>query len=142
MPTKASTRASLQVATDALQAIEKAMDRDKIKVNDRQLACTRISSKEGQHYLAAMACAANFAWVNRSCMTHMTRQAFAKQFKQTPEQLQMHVVYDVSHNIAKVWRPPSCALASFRGAFPASDAQASSCRLPKDAANVCHESPM
>jgi tRNA-splicing ligase RtcB len=51
-----------QVATDALVEMEKAMDRDKIEVSDRQLACARISSKEGQDYLAAMAAAANYAW--------------------------------------------------------------------------------
>jgi tRNA-splicing ligase RtcB len=41
--------------------MEKAMSRDKIVVNDRQLACARIKSEEGQHYLKAMAAAANFA---------------------------------------------------------------------------------
>jgi len=40
-----------QVATDALVSMEKAMKRDKIEVNDRQLACARIQSKEGQDYL-------------------------------------------------------------------------------------------
>ncbi len=49
-----------------------------------------------------MACAANFAWVNRSAMTFLCRQAFAKMFRKTPDELDMHVVYDVSHNIAKV----------------------------------------
>jgi hypothetical protein len=39
-----------------------------------QLACARIGSREGQDYLAAMACAANYAWVNRSSMTFLTRQ--------------------------------------------------------------------
>ena len=34
-----------QVATDALQAMEEAMERDKLVTNDRQLACARISSK-------------------------------------------------------------------------------------------------
>lgn len=91
-----------QVATDALQQMEKAMARDRIKVNDRQLACARISSPEGQDYLKAMAAAANFAWVNRSSMTFLARQAFAKVFKKTPAELDMHVIYDVSHNIAKV----------------------------------------
>ena len=52
-----------QVATDALVSMEKAMKRDKIEVNDRQLACARIQSKEGQDYLNGMAAAANFAWV-------------------------------------------------------------------------------
>lgn len=37
-----------QVATDALIEMEKAMARDKIHVNDRQLACARIHSQEGQ----------------------------------------------------------------------------------------------
>jgi len=91
-----------QVATDALTSMERAMARDKIKTNDRQLACARISSQEGQDYLAAMSCAANYAWVNRSSMTFLTRQAFAKMFNQSPEDLDMHVVYDVSHNIAKI----------------------------------------
>ncbi|XP_028514192.1 tRNA-splicing ligase RtcB homolog [Exaiptasia diaphana] len=49
-----------------------------------------------------MAGAANFAWVNRSSMTFLTRQAFAKIFNSTPDDLDMHVIYDVSHNIAKV----------------------------------------
>merc|ERR1711881_322262 len=90
-----------QVATDALVEMERAMERDGIKTNDRQLACARISSPEGQNYLAGMAAAANYAWVNRSSMTFLARQAFAKVFQQSPEDLDMHLVYDVSHNIAK-----------------------------------------
>jgi tRNA-splicing ligase RtcB len=82
--------------------MEIAMARDNLLVNDRQLACARISSQEGRDYLAAMAAAANFAFVNRSSMTFLCRQAFAKQFGTTPDELDMHVIYDVSHNIAKV----------------------------------------
>ena len=52
------------MATDALVSMEKAMKRDKIEVNDRQLACARIHSKEGQDYLNGMAAAANYTWVN------------------------------------------------------------------------------
>ncbi|VDK85408.1 unnamed protein product [Dibothriocephalus latus] len=91
-----------QVATDALVEMERAMKRDKIEVNDRQLACARINSVEGQNYLSAMSAAANYAWVNRSSMTFLTRQAFAKIFNSTPDDLDMHIIYDVSHNIAKV----------------------------------------
>ena len=40
-----------QVATDALVEMERAMKRDNIVVNDRQLACARINSEEGQNYL-------------------------------------------------------------------------------------------
>uniref|UniRef100_A0A8C4WZW0 RNA-splicing ligase RtcB homolog n=1 Tax=Eptatretus burgeri TaxID=7764 RepID=A0A8C4WZW0_EPTBU len=91
-----------QVATDALVAMEKAMKRDNIIVNDRQLACAHVNSTEGQDYLKGMAAAGNYAWVNRSSMTFLTRQAFAKIFNMTPDDLDMHVIYDVSHNIAKV----------------------------------------
>lgn len=50
------------------------MKRDKIEVNDRQLACARLNSPEGRDYMSGMAAAANFAWVNRSCMTFCARQ--------------------------------------------------------------------
>ncbi len=106
-----------QVATDALIAMEAAMARDHIHVNDKQLACARINSPEGQvrrwivlfsshmfskDYLAAMSAASNFAWVNRATMTFLCRQAFAKQFGCSADDLDMNVVYDVSHNIAKI----------------------------------------
>lgn len=91
-----------QVATDALVEMENAMSRDRIATNDRQLACALISSKEGQDYLGAMSAAANYAWVNRSSMTFLARQAFAKVFGAPPDDLDMHLIYDVSHNIAKV----------------------------------------
>ncbi|CAF1351024.1 unnamed protein product [Adineta steineri] len=91
-----------QVATDALVAMEKAMKRDQIQTNDRQLACALIQSPEGQDYLKGMYAAANYAWVNRSSMTFLARQAFARCFNSAPDDLDMHLIYDVSHNIAKV----------------------------------------
>jgi len=91
-----------QVATDALTVMERAMSRDNIDLNDRQLSCARINSREGKEYLAAMSCAANFAWVNRSCITFLTRKAFSEVFDRTPDDMDMHLVYDVCHNIAKV----------------------------------------
>lgn len=91
-----------QVATDALQKMEKAMARDDISLNDRQLSCARIQSKEGQDYLAAMSSAANFAWVNRSCMTYLTRSAFEEVFSKTAEEMDMNLIYDVCHNVAKI----------------------------------------
>jgi tRNA-splicing ligase RtcB len=35
-------------------------------------------------------------------MTFLARQAFSKIFNSTPDDLDMHLIYDVSHNIAKV----------------------------------------
>lgn len=87
---------------DALQIMEKVMKRDRIHLNDRQLACARIQSEEGQDYLAAMAAAANFAWINRASMTYLTRKAFSEVLGRSPREMDMHLVYDVSHNIAKI----------------------------------------
>ncbi|KIZ02498.1 hypothetical protein MNEG_5458 [Monoraphidium neglectum] len=103
-----------QVATDALIEMERAMARDRIAVNDRQLACARIGSREGAAYLAAMAAAANYAWVNRSSMTFLARQAFAKTFGSTPDDLDMALIYDVSHNIAKAREQERARATPFR----------------------------
>jgi len=84
-----------QVATDALTGMERAMARDHIHLNDKQLACARINSQEGQDYLAAMASAANFAFCNRAAMTFLVRQTFAKMFETTPDDLDMHVIYSI-----------------------------------------------
>ena len=93
-----------QVASDALVAMERHMAQGGLVVNDRQLACARIRSAAGRDYLAAMAAAANYAWVNRQLITFLVRQAFAKVFERAPADLDMHVVYDTSHNMAKVER--------------------------------------
>ncbi|KAK8803806.1 hypothetical protein WA158_001500 [Blastocystis sp. Blastoise] len=90
-----------QVATDSLMTMEQVMSREGIKVNDRQLACAPINSVEGQDYIKAMSAAANFAWVNRSTITYLCRQAFSKVFNCSADDLDMQVIYDVSHNVAK-----------------------------------------
>jgi len=91
-----------QVCTDHLRVMEEAVSKYGIKLPDRQLACAPIESKEGRDYLAAMACAANYAWANRQCIAHWARESFSKVFGKTPEQLGMKQVYDVAHNIAKI----------------------------------------
>lgn len=90
-----------QIATDALVVMEKHMAESGIVVNDPQLACARINSPTGQAYLKAMSCAANYAWVNRSAMTFLLRQAFSKTLGQSADDLDMQVIYDVAHNVAK-----------------------------------------
>jgi len=90
-----------QVCTDYLKTMDKVMKRDQIQVNDRQLACAYIQSNEAQNYLSAMGAAANFAWVNRSGMTYLVRKAFEDVFKQSSLDLEMNIVYDVCHNMAK-----------------------------------------
>jgi tRNA-splicing ligase RtcB len=91
-----------QVCTDHLRVMEGAVSKYGIKLPDRQLACAPIESSEGQDYLAAMACAANYAWANRQCIAHWVRESFSKIFGKSPEKLGMRQVYDVCHNIAKI----------------------------------------
>ncbi|MGE5572480.1 MAG: RtcB family protein [Bacteroidota bacterium] len=91
-----------QVCTDYLVTMEQAIRKYGIAIPDRQLACAPLSSTEGQDYFAAMACAANYAWANRQCIMHWTRQVFTKVFERSPEDLGMDLIYDVAHNIAKI----------------------------------------
>ncbi|MEN6459288.1 MAG: RtcB family protein [Thermoguttaceae bacterium] len=91
-----------QVCDDSLVDLRKAPAKYGIELPDRQLACAPVESPEGQHYLRAMRCAANFAWANRQLLMWQTREAFADFFGQPWESLQMGLVYDVAHNIAKL----------------------------------------
>jgi len=91
-----------QVCTDHLRVMEGAVSKYGIKLPDRQLACAPIESSEGQDYLAAMACAANYAWANRQCIAHWVRESLSKVFGKSPEKLGMKQIYDVAHNIAKI----------------------------------------
>ena len=91
-----------QVCQDYLDVMDRAVKRYGIRLPDPQLACAPIQSLEGQDYLGAMACAANFAWANRQGITHAARQAFARVFGRSQESLGLDLVYDVAHNIAKI----------------------------------------
>lgn len=91
-----------QVCDDYLKTMGTAVRNYGIDLPDRQLACAPVNSPEGQSYLAAMACAANYAWANRQCITHWTRESFSRVLGKSPRDLGMRLVYDVAHNIAKI----------------------------------------
>ncbi len=91
-----------QVCTDYLASMDRAVKKYGIHLADRQLACAPFDSEEAKAYLGAMRAAANYAWVNRQCLTHWTREVFQRIFKKSPRDLGMSVVYDVAHNIAKI----------------------------------------
>jgi len=93
-----------QVCDDALKRLRKAPQKYGIDLPDRQLACAPIDSPEGRDYLGAMCAAANFAWCNRQLLMHQTREAFERTFNKGWESMQMNLVYDVAHNIAKFER--------------------------------------
>ena len=95
-----------QVCTDHVRTLEDKYrnrggtwhnDEWGFEIQDRQLAAAPIHSREGQHYLDAMNGAANFAFANRSALTHRLRQTLAAEFE-----VETKLLYDVSHNIAKI----------------------------------------
>jgi tRNA-splicing ligase RtcB (3'-phosphate/5'-hydroxy nucleic acid ligase) len=90
-----------QVCDDALATLRNAPQKYGIDLPDRQLACAPVDSPEGQYYIGAMRAAANFAWCNRQLLMHQAREVFAAVFGRSWQELQMNLVYDVCHNIAK-----------------------------------------
>ncbi|MEK0330277.1 MAG: RtcB family protein, partial [Nitrosopumilus sp.] len=91
-----------QVCSDYLRVAEQAMAKYNINLPDRELACVPNTSEEGESYRKAMFAALNFAWSNRQMITHWTRKSFERVFNQTESDLDMKLVYDVAHNIAKI----------------------------------------
>ena len=91
-----------QVATDFIQRMDRRLREQQIELVDRQLSCAPVASDDGRRYLAAMAAGANFAWANRQTITHGVRRAFAAVFERPAEELDLAVIYDIAHNMAKV----------------------------------------
>jgi tRNA-splicing ligase RtcB (3'-phosphate/5'-hydroxy nucleic acid ligase) len=91
-----------QTCEDFLRVMNDAMAKYDIRLPDRQLAATPIRSPEGQNYLAAMAAAANYAWVNRQVIMSLAEKAFLQALNISPAALRFSLVYDVCHNIAKM----------------------------------------
>ncbi|MBI4339294.1 MAG: RtcB family protein [Chloroflexi bacterium] len=91
-----------QVCDDAIKVMTTAVKRYGIDVPDRQLACVPVRSPEGEAYLSAMRCAANYAFANRQAIAHWVRESFAGVFGRSWQALGMSQVYDVCHNIAKI----------------------------------------
>jgi len=91
-----------EVCDNAIHAMRSCPKRYGISLPDRQLVCAPVNSPEGRRYLAAMRCAANYAWANRQALMHLARGVFERFFKMSPERLGMDLIYDVAHNVAKL----------------------------------------
>lgn len=91
-----------QVATDYLKIQEQAVNKYNIKLPDRQLACAPVDSKEGQDFFAAMKCAVNYSFTNRLVMTHWIRDVFEKMFGKKWQDMGMHTLYAIAHNVVKL----------------------------------------
>ncbi|NHJ01010.1 MAG: RtcB family protein [Candidatus Heimdallarchaeota archaeon] len=91
-----------QIASDYLKLFLDKMESDwGIPIYERELSAAPIQSRDGQEYLKAMACAANMGFSNRQVILHQVRMGFEKVFNQSAEDMEMSLVYDVAHNIAK-----------------------------------------
>jgi tRNA-splicing ligase RtcB len=91
-----------QVCTDSLEIMNRAVNKYRINLPDRQLACAPFRSPEGQDYWKAMQCAANYAWANRQCLMHWVREALEDFLQIGPADLAFRLVYDIAHNIVKL----------------------------------------
>ena len=91
-----------QVCSDYVKSLQGAVRRYQIELPDRQLVCAPLDSPEGQDYFGAMVSAANYAWANRQCLTHLARRSFEEVLAGKVKSFDLHTVYDVAHNIAKI----------------------------------------
>ncbi|MDY6853108.1 MAG: RtcB family protein [Thermodesulfobacteriota bacterium] len=91
-----------QVCDDYIKVMLRASGKYGIELPDRQLCCAPVESTEGREYLAAMACAANYAFANRQIITHWVRETMAHVLRLGPKDLKLDLIYDVCHNIAKI----------------------------------------
>ena len=87
-----------QICSDHVEQMLKAMARYGIRVPDRQLASAPVHSRHGEAYLAAMTAGANFGRANRQVIGEAARKAFGTVLGDRA----LRLVYDVSHNLAKL----------------------------------------
>ncbi len=90
-----------QVCTDYLREIERTHGDLLEELPSKELAAAPAGSQLADRYYRAMAAAINFAWVNRQLLTHQTRRVFADVFDRSWADMEMELLYDVAHNIAK-----------------------------------------
>ncbi|MBN1536030.1 MAG: RtcB family protein [Anaerolineales bacterium] len=91
-----------QICTDYVASFQKAVKRYGIHLPDRELVCAPLTSPEGQAYLSAMRCAANYAFANRQVLAHFARQAFEQVLAGKVKDWRLYQVYDIAHNIGKI----------------------------------------
>ena len=88
-----------------LRNFEREMNKDatlsKILGLERELACAYLNSDTGMDYFVSMCACANYAFANRQLATHWTRKVFEDVLRRKAEDMEIRLVYDIAHNIAK-----------------------------------------
>ena len=90
-----------QVCDDNVKGLQPAVKKYGLQLPDRELVCAPIDSPEGRAYYGAMACAVNYAFVNRQVLASGVREAFEQVLAGKMRDWDLFQVYDVAHNIAK-----------------------------------------
>ncbi len=90
-----------QTCNDYLRKIEQQHQGLLEQLPDKELAAAPAGSQLAEDYYGAMNAAINFAWVNRQLIMHRTRKVFERVFERSWEEMEMDLLYDVAHNIAK-----------------------------------------
>jgi tRNA-splicing ligase RtcB (3'-phosphate/5'-hydroxy nucleic acid ligase) len=90
-----------QTCNDYLRKIEQQHQGLLNQLPDKELAAAPAGSQLAEDYYGAMNAAINFAWVNRQLIMHRTREVFERVFDRSWEEMEMELLYDVAHNIAK-----------------------------------------
>jgi len=93
-----------QICTDYVRQLQNAVRKYGINLPDKQLVCAPIQSPEGQDYLGAMRCGANYAFLNRQLLANRLREAFEKVLAGKVDNWHLKQVYDIAHNIGKFER--------------------------------------
>ncbi len=91
-----------QICSDYVRSFQGAVKKYGIQLPDRELVCAPLDSPEGQDYLAAMNCAANYAFTNRQLLAYWARQAFQEVFAGKVQNFHLHQIYDIAHNMGKI----------------------------------------
>jgi tRNA-splicing ligase RtcB len=90
-----------QICTDYVRRFQSAIRKYGITLPDKQLVCAPIDSPEGQDYLGAMRCGANFAFINRQLLANKVRMTFERVLAGKVDDWHLKLVYDLAHNIGK-----------------------------------------
>jgi len=91
-----------QICSDYVRELQSAVRRYGIELPDRELVCAPLDSPEGESYLAAMRCAANYAFVNRQVLAYYARKAFEQTLAGKVSNWHLQQVYDIAHNMGKI----------------------------------------
>jgi tRNA-splicing ligase RtcB len=91
-----------QICSDYVKDFQAAVRRYKIVLPDRELVCAPLNTSDGQAYLAAMACAANYAFCNRQVLAFHVRRTFDQVLSQHLGDVHLRQVYDIAHNMGKI----------------------------------------